>query len=483
MVEWLAPPGNTLRDHSVRYGNGFAWQVALARPTLKTLATMPLPLAAATWWWKQFLYDGYTVTHTNLVLYRLNEEGDLMWRKGYTLDNYKVMNEFKVVEKPNGGFLVAGKLSYGGVGVPRRCILLDFDANGDTLSTRKWTFADMATDDFKLIKSPFDESYFISYQRNYSGTYLTDIVKLDYDLDTISIFVLPNYNFVPKPFGFIYRGGRFDNVYYYYAINFQGEVIDSFPDPHGVYNPSTHNPYAIQSLRNGRNVFFRTVTTSPRVFQMATTTDDGEVLNVNPDCFNGDDIWWYNDAGGWNYSPHEFSDRSICMPYNFYFDWNDNYSIGLVKINSQGQLLGDTAMSRSAGSMMLVKVLEGADGRPVVFGTGENGPLGGPLTGDDIFIAKIESWNPVGVPKVNPTDTQPLRIYPNPIGHTVTVELPQGIAGKLTVTTLTGTVVLSHRVGNSHSFSLNTAGWPRGQLLVSLHTPGGVYTTKLIKNL
>jgi hypothetical protein len=216
---------------------------------------------------------------------------------------------------------------------------------------------------------------------------------------------------------------------------------------------------------------------------MATTTDDGEVLNVNPDCFNGDDIWWYNDAGGWNYSPHEFSDRSICMPYNFYFDWNDNYSIGLVKINSQGQLLGDTAMSRSAGSMMLVKVLEGADGRPVVFGTGENGPLGGPLTGDDIFIAKIESWNPVGVPKVNPTDTQPLRIYPNPIGHTVTVELPQGIAGKLTVTTLTGTVVLSHRVGNSHSFSLNTAGWPRGQLLVSLHTPGGVYTTKLIKNL
>ncbi|MZP82639.1 MAG: T9SS type A sorting domain-containing protein [Bacteroidales bacterium] len=479
------PPGNTARDHSVSYGNGFAWQVALGTADSEDVGHDAIAVSSGGYLvvGSSFFYDGYTVTHTNLVLYRLNEEGDLMWEKGYTLDNYKVMNEFKVVEKPNGGFLVAGKLSYGGVGVPRRCILLDFDANGDTLSTRKWTFADMATDDFKLIKSPFDESYFISYQRNYSGTYLTDIVKLDYDLDTISIFVLPNYNFVPKPFGFIYRGGRFDNVYYYYAINFQGEVIDSFPDPHGVYNPSTHNPYAIQSLRNGRNVFFRTVTTSPRVFQMATTTDDGEVLNVNPDCFNGDDIWWYNDAGGWNYSPHEFSDRSICMPYNFYFDWNDNYSIGLVKINSQGQLLGDTAMSRSAGSMMLVKVLEGADGRPVVFGTGENGPLGGPLTGDDIFIAKIESWNPVGVPKVNPTDTQPLRIYPNPIGHTVTVELPQGIAGKLTVTTLTGTVVLSHRVGNSHSFSLNTAGWPRGQLLVSLHTPGGVYTTKLIKNL
>ena len=143
-----------------------------------------------------------------------------------------------------------------------------------------------------------------------------------------------------------------------------------------------------------------------------------------------------------------------------------------------GQLLGDTLIVRMGSNLILSRVLEGEDGRPIFIGTTENGPFGG----TDIFIAKLATWNPVGVPTVETTATQPLRVYPNPVGHIVTVELPQGIGGRLTVTTLTGTVVFSHRVDNSHSFSLNTAGWPRGQLLVSLLTPGGVYTTKLIKN-
>jgi hypothetical protein len=485
MVVWWGgspPPGNAPRDHSISYGNGFAWQVALGTAQSEDVGHDAIALSSGGYLvvGSSYFYDGYTVTHTNLVLYRLTEEGDLMWEKGYAIDNYRVMNEFKVVEKPDGGFLVAGKLSYGGVGVPRRCILLDCDANGDTLSTRKWTFADMATDDFKLIKSPFDESYLISYQRNYSGSYLTDVVKLDYNLDTLSIFVLPNYNFVPKPFGYIYRGTRYENISYHYLINFEGTVLDSFPDPHGVYNPSSDTRYPLKSLRNGNNAFFRTVTTFPNVFKMATTTDTGEVLNINPSCFTGDDIWWLNTAGG--ITPQEFTDGSICVPYNFYFDWNDNYSIGLVKINSLGEHLGDTAISRSAGSMMLAKVLEGGDGRPIVFGTGENGPLGGPIRGEDIFIAKIENWNPVSAPTLEATGTLPLRVYPNPVGQTVTVELPQGTKGSLTITSLSGTVLLSYMVNGNEPLTLNTSHWPTGQLVISLHTPNGVYTSKLIKN-
>lgn len=473
------PPGANPRDHSVSYGNGFAWQVALGTAQSEDVAHDAIAVSSGGYLVVGASYYHNTALDNPLVLYRLTEEGDLLWEKGYAMDNYRTMNEFKVVEKPDGGFLVAGKLSYGGVGVPRRCILLDCNANGDTLSTRKWVFADMATDDFKLRRSLFDESFLISYQRNYSGAYLTDVVTLDYNLDTLSISVLPNYRFVPKPFGYICRGGHFENVFYYYLIDSQGEVLDSFPDPFGYL---ANGMYPVQSLRSGRNAFFRLVLQLPRKFKMATTTDTGEVLHINSRCFSGDDIWWFELIMS-SFTPCEFSDGSILVPFNWHFDFYDNESIGLVKLNSLGELLGDTALTRGAGTMQLVKVLEGGDGRTVIFGTGENGPLGGPITGEDIFIAKLETWNLVGVPTIETTATQPLRVYPNPAGHTVTVELPQGAKGTLTVTTHTGTVVLSINVDNSNSFSLNTAGWPRGQLLVSLHTPGGVYTTKLIKNL
>jgi hypothetical protein len=471
------PPGNTAKDHSIGYGNGFAWQVALGTATSWDWAHDVITVSSGGYLvvGSNGYDDGSHLTHADLALYRLDEEGLLLWEKLYAIDNYKEMNEFKAVEKPDGGFLVAGKLSWGGVGVPRRCILLNCDAHGDTLSTRKWTFADMATDDFKLIKSPFDESYFISYQRNYSGSYLTDVVKLDYNLDTLSIIVLPNYNFVPKPFGYIYRGGHFDSVFYHYLMNFQGEVLDSFPDPFGNF---ANGMYPMQSLKNGKNIFFRLVLQLPRQFKMVTITDSGEVLHFNSNCFSGDDIWWLNEASD-NITPREFLDGSICTPFNFYFDYYDyNVTIGLVKLNSRGEHLGDTALTRYDGSMWLSKVIEGGDGRVLVFGRGENGPIGDM----DIFIAKLETWNPVSVLTPNETGTLPLKVYPNPVGQTVTVELPQGARGTLSIVTLSGLIVHSQPVTANGALTLSAAKWPSGLLIVTLTTPNGVYSTKLIKN-
>ncbi|MDD3893117.1 MAG: hypothetical protein PHE03_12525, partial [Bacteroidales bacterium] len=376
------PPGTNPRDHSVSYGNGFAWQVVLGTAQSEDVAHDAIAVSSGGYLVVGASYYHNTALDNPLVLYRLTEGGDLMWEKGYAMDNYRAMNEFKVIEKPDGGFLVAGKLSYGGVGIPHRCILLDCDTNGDTLSTRKWIFADWYADDFKLIKSGFDESFYVSYRLSLSSLYKTEIYKLNYNLDTLAYTEINNFPFpqyVPKPFGYIYRGTRYENISYHFLINFEGTVLDSFPDPHGVYDPSIDTRYPLISLRNGSNVFFRIELSNPKVFKMATTTDTGEVLHINPSCFNGDDVWGFDQP--WIYTPCEFSDGSILVPFNWYFDVYDNYSIGLVKLNSLGEHLGDTAINRSGGDMMLVKVLEGGDGRPVIFGTGENGPFGGPFTG------------------------------------------------------------------------------------------------------
>ena len=472
------PPGSAPRDHSISYGNGFAWQVALGTAESEDVGHDAIAVSSGGYLvvGSNYFYDGYTAIKSELVLYRLTEEGDLMWEKGFSFEDYEGFVEVHVVENPNESFFIVGIIRGGSN--PRKCFLLNVNFDGDEVYRHTWLFSEGNFSKLRIAKGD-DNTFFVSCWRVTNGWQQTEVYKLNSNLDTLMYLELPYFEFLHKTFGFSCTGGSYEQVRYYYNLTNDLSVLDSFPDPIGVFNPAVETRYPMQSLRNGRNVFFRTVTTFPRVFKMATTTEAGEVLNVNPDCFNGNDIWWYKHAGGWNYPPHEFSDGSICVPYNFYFDWNDNYSIGLVKLNSQGQLLGDTAMSRSAGSMMLVKVLEGADGRPIVFGTGENGPLGR----RDIFIAKLASWNPVGVPMLKTAATQPLRVYPNPTNDSVEVTIPTGTTkGTLSVTTLSGHIVHSQAVMDNRAITLSAARWPTGLLIVSLTTPDRVFTAKLIKN-
>lgn len=476
------PPGANPRDHSVSYGNGFAWQVALGTAQSEDVAHDAIAVNSGGYLvlGTNSYFEGYTPTHTSLVLYRLSEGGDLMWEKGYAIEDYINLQKFSLIEKPDGGFLMAGIITYGTN--PRSCILINSDSNGDTLSTITWRFPPMNLIDIKLIKSGFDESFYVSYRLSLNSQYKTEIYKLDYNLDTLAFTEIPEFfnpEHVPKPFGYMYKGNHFDSIFYHYLISLESEVLDSFPDPFGSLD---YGIYPVQALKSGDNVFFRAESGTPDVFKMATTTDTGDVLHINPSCFNGDDIWWYNNSGGWNIPPHEFSDGSILVPFNWYFDVYDNYSIGLVKLNSLGEHLGDTAITRSAGDMMLVKVLEGGDGRPVIFGTGENGPFGGPFTGKDIFIAKLEAWNPTGVTTPSAADTMPLRVYPNPAYDSAVVTIPAGVKGTLTVVTLSGQIVHSQPVTASGELTLSAARWPAGSLVVSLTTPKGVFTTKLVKN-
>ncbi|MDD4673080.1 MAG: T9SS type A sorting domain-containing protein [Bacteroidales bacterium] len=478
------PPDGTTRDHSVSYGNGFAWQVVLGTARSSDTARDAIALSSGGYlvMGTNAYFEGNTVTHNNLVLYRLSEGGDLLWEKEYTItieDNQNLL-QFSLIEKPDGGFLMAGIMAYAYETNPRSCILINSDANGDTLSTITWSSPTMSLNDIKLIKSDFDESFYVSYRLSLNSQYKTEIFKLNYNLDTLAFTEIPEFfnpEHVPKPFGYMYKGKHFDSIFYHYLISLEGEVLDSFPDPFGDL---ANGMYPMQSLQNGNNVFFRTELSNPKIFKMATTTDAGEVLHINPRCFSGDDVWGFDQP--WIFTPCEFSDGSILVPFNWYFDYFDNYSIGLVKISSLGQHLGDTAINRAAGSMMLVKVLEGGDGRPVIFGTGENGPFGGPFTGKDIFIAKLEAWNPTGVTTPSAADTMPLMVYPNPANDAVVVTLPTGAKGTLTVQTLLGSVIHSQPVAGNGELTLSTANWPAGPLIVSLTTPNGVLTTKLVKN-
>jgi hypothetical protein len=162
---------------------------------------------------------------------------------------------------------------------------------------------------------------------------------------------------------------------------------------------------------------------------------------------------------------------------NWYLDFYDNFAMGLVKINQKGQLLGDTVLTRSAGSMWLKGMLEGADGKQVLFGRGENGPIGE----NDIFIAKLATWNPVGIPRINAKSTKPLQAYPTWIDRTVRVEIPPGAKGTLSVATARGATIFNQQVNGEGLLTLDATQWPVGVLVVYLATPEGYYSSKLFK--
>lgn len=474
------PSGNTARDHSISYGNGFAWQVALGTAQSDDRGHDAIALSSGGYLVvgsNTYFNQEWFITHCDLALYRLDEEGLLVWEKLYAIEDYKGVGSPNVIEKPDGGFIVSAQMGSGTN--PPMFMLFYLDSGGDTINTKKWRVEGVAPGNLKISKSQYDDAFFLSYSHNVNQ-YPVKVYKFNFCMDTIAYTMLPYNQFVPKPFGFIYRGASYESLFYYYLSNQQGVVLDSFPDPLGQH--TNYWLYPILSISPQRNGFFRgTHQGTPTVFKMAITNNNGEVLNINTNCFSSDNLFWFNHLSGGGSHPTPFSDGGFLIGLNWYLDYYDSNCIGLAKISSIGELTGDTILTRY-GDTWLIKTLEGNDGKPLIFGYGENGPLGGPTFGEDILLAKLDSWNPVGVHTPFALGTPALRVYPNPANDAVVVTLPTGAKGTLTVQTLLGSVIHSQPVAGNGELTLSTANWPAGPLIVSLSTPNGVLTTKLVKN-
>ena len=128
---------------------------------------------------KNAYFSGYTVIKSELVLYRLTEEGELLWEKGYGIEDYKNLSDFSVIEKPDGTFFIAGFV-YGGTS-PAKCVLFDVDSAGDTLSIiQSWTINPMTGRQLvlNLTKSTFDDSFFLSYRERVDDAFITKSYNL-----------------------------------------------------------------------------------------------------------------------------------------------------------------------------------------------------------------------------------------------------------------------------------------------------------------
>ncbi|MVM40632.1 T9SS type A sorting domain-containing protein [Spirosoma sp. HMF3257] len=106
--------------------------------------------------------------------------------------------------------------------------------------------------------------------------------------------------------------------------------------------------------------------------------------------------------------------------------------------------------------------------------------------GNDQFAAATvveRTFNVLTVTGTEPAWADVLSIYPNPVSHTLVVELPgTEVIEQLSLRTLTGGAVLQPAIrARQHTAALEVGSLPKGLYLLQIQTPNGTATKKVMK--
>ncbi|RRB06445.1 M4 family metallopeptidase [Larkinella rosea] len=106
--------------------------------------------------------------------------------------------------------------------------------------------------------------------------------------------------------------------------------------------------------------------------------------------------------------------------------------------------------------------------------------------GNDQFAAAApveRKFNVLAITGTEPTWSDALKLYPNPVSTSLTVELPMGeYLENLTLTTVSGATLIEQPVKNrTHQSTLDTSQLPSGFYVLKVQTPKGVVHRKVVK--
>jgi hypothetical protein len=164
------------------------------------------------------------------------------------------------------------------------------------------------------------------------------------------------------------------------------------------------------------------------------------------------------------------------------------YDIRLYFADSCGQILHDTILYRWSFSGPLdergVKLLVNHDGNYVIYGHGDEGPLGS----SDIFVLIYKKWDgfnvdTVEIPDTNHVDTivitTEISIYPNPAQNQFIIT---GITENNSITVMDMLGRITYQTTSSTNLTaINTTHWARGIYMVHVKGSQSSATLKVIK--
>ncbi|MBW6482742.1 MAG: T9SS type A sorting domain-containing protein [Vicingaceae bacterium] len=301
--------------------------------------------------------------------------------------------------------------------------------------------------------------------------YGASLVKLDNQLNVINSIT----NITPAPKGMEVIGNtvyllKKDSINNLLLINNNFNQIDT------VTVPLSFPVYLKMSFDKTQLIIEGTKTNS--VWSLRKRIFIDLPINIELIC---DSVYWvYND-----FLPIDKNNNFVYMGINVDVTWGPD--IRLYFADTCGQILHDTILYRPGTfsnpwrEERGTKLLVNHDGNYVIYGWGEDGPLGD----WDILFLIYKKWNGFPTTEIDSNNTEEpiiptdFAIYPNPTQNQFTVS---GITenSSITITDMMGKVIYQV-TGTANSTQINATSWAKGIYIVQVKGTQSSTTLKVIK--
>lgn len=412
-----------------------------------------------------YLVMGYSWqgSTTGLYLTKIDTSGTILWEKWHlfvgtvaALD--ATWGSKTICENINGELIVGSKTDTGGTNVG---FLIKFDANGDTLFTKRDSIT-LGNNVAKVLQAP-DGNLLALVDKNGALA----LVKMDNNFNligSIDSVTPPQFRGIEVVGNKIYLLKN-DSINNLLIVDNNLTLIDTITIPMSfpVYLKKSYD--TTQLIIEGNNNGIR---------RMVYADLTG---NVNSICDSSFSI--YKD----DFNPVNANNDWIFM--GKYYDATWGVDVRLYFTDECGTILHDTILYRSSWTIQPLdefgkKVLADNQGNYLIYGEAQYGPLGE----TDIFFFKYKKWDgfPTNIDDVENDKLiieNAITIYPNPTQHQFVVS---GIIenSSITVLDVMGKVVY-FAPNTKHQIPITTTNWAKGLYVVQIKGNKSATTLKVVK--
>ncbi len=396
--------------------------------------------------------------YKNLYLAKADTAAQLIWEKSYPTDSI-LLYPSSICEIGDTSYVVSGK--YQNVG-----FLLKINTVGDSLFSLNDS-AILGVNVTNLRVAPDGNLLALVTFNGYGAS----LVKFDDKLNVINTIT----NITPAPKGMEVIGNtvyllKKDSINNLLLINNNFNQIDT------VTVPLSFPVYLKTSFDKTQLIIEGTKTNS--VWSLRKRIFIDLPINIELIC---DSVYWvYND-----FLPIDKNNNFVYMGINVDMTWGPD--IRLYFADTCGQILHDTILYRPGTfsnpwrEERGTKLLINHNGNYIIYGWGEDGPLGD----WDIFLIIYKKWDGFPTTGIDSNNTEEpiiptnFAIYPNPTQNQFTVS---GITenSSITITDMMGKVIYQ-TTSTANQAQINATSWAKGMYVVQVKGTQSSTTLKVIK--
>ncbi|MBN2662530.1 MAG: T9SS type A sorting domain-containing protein [Bacteroidales bacterium] len=400
-----------------------------------------------------YILAGWTeTTLDSLYVVKTDLEGDIIWERRYKIRDFSAEymvnsvceGEDDFYYNGGGGFLNTGPTSW-------KPILVKINSQGDTLWSKVFNGTNVLGQEYSffnnLIKGNDNSIIATGLFEDYK------IIKFDYNGDTVwslnrqidKIFAMGD-NYIA------FEHSTLNNMIF---ISENGEAYNQMPAPFEIIQNAS---------KTYNNLFLIKGYDINTASGIAKIDENGEIIFKNTNVIIQNSPVFIEET---------LNNKILCL--GVYYDYYSTNDFKIYLLDEEANLIKDTILYRPGLSEYPRGLLIADDGDYILFGWGEDGPIGG----SDLILAKMSQWN---VTDINEKNFE-INIFPNPATNFINISLSDfKDSYNYQIIDITGTTILSGTV-NSNYQQINIQNLQLGIYFINILSQNNkqIFNSKLLK--